>query len=96
MSNKFRSTRESSYLVVGEDEGIGNNDVFSSSSIEHNNLGDVVGSERLTSTVVSGLLALRNSHVDWRDSRIYGIGLGLVAIESDNRKFLAMWLESGP
>jgi hypothetical protein len=40
---------EVSYLVVGEDEGVGDNHVFPTGGSEDDNLGNIVGSEGLTS-----------------------------------------------
>lgn len=37
------------YLVVGEDEGVGNHNVFATGSRKDNDLGNIIGGKRLTS-----------------------------------------------
>lgn len=83
-----------SYLVVGEDESVGDNDVFPTGGREDNNLGNVVWSEGLTSAgkrwsaldiLRGGCLVCGRVGVDLR---IHSICLGLVSVESHNRELL--------
>lgn len=42
------------YLVVGENERIGDDNVFGSRGVEYDNLGNVVGGEGVTAAMMSG------------------------------------------
>lgn len=57
--------------MVGEDEGVGDNNILWASSCEHDDLGDVIGGERSASTEreLVSVLAMRLSH--WGSTHAY-------------------------
>ena len=79
------------YLVVWENEGVSNDDVFSPASCKDNDLCDVVWCERLASTVISiSIRRVENRKLKGgRCLRVDSICFSLVAIKSNNGEFLS-------
>lgn len=84
-----------SYLVVGEDEGVGDNNILRASSCEHDDLGDVIGGERsasakrelvsvLATRSVIGAVLTHIRHWPWTCHR--RIGPRRIPVEDDVRR----------
>lgn len=82
-----RTEREiGAYLVIGEDQRIGQDDIFSSSSCKYDDFSDVGWCQGLAAAI---LVSFRKAGLEiYVYLRINGISLRLVAIKSHNREFL--------
>lgn len=80
------------HLVAGEDEGVGNDDVFPPRRREDDDFGNVVGCKRVTSAGgeprVSCTDIPEGVPIRGLDLRVDGVGLGLVTVEADDGEFL--------
>ena len=75
--------------MIREDQSIGNHHVFSPAGSEDYDFGDVVGRQRFASAIGRiGLVRRQMWWPEYRNSRVYGVGFGFVAVESDDGEFL--------
>lgn len=74
------------YLMLGEDQRVGNDDILRPGRSEDDHLGNVLGRQRVDAAEQLASIHTREYFRRGSDLRINGIRLGLVAVEADNRE----------